>query len=189
MQKVRDERKAPLPMDPPPRRRSRSRSGASRSRAPGHDSYNAPPWQGQGAIGKCNVTGRSKDKGNETSKGKEKGKGNGDDQTLTHLVEKFAEITASIAEIRDNQLAPVRASRDARSSQIVSTRGPQQIMIHDLKFLRSALERANDACQKMETVMRMSSEQFKDNATIIQTAMATLDHVTTQVQILNTTGL
>ena len=184
--------KPPLPTEPPPRRRSRSRSGASRScRASGHDSYHAP-WQGQGAIGKGNGTGKGKDKGKETSKGKEKGKGkgNGYDQTLTQLVEQVAEITDSIATIRDNQLAPVLAPRDARSTQIVGMRGQPSAaasMILELKFLRGALERANDVCQKTEQFMRMSSEQFKDNATIIQTAMQTLDHVTTQ--ILNTTGL
>ena len=195
-QKARDEKKAPLPEEPPPRRRSRSRSGASRScRASGHDSYHAP-WQGQGAIGKRNGTGQGKDKGKETSKSKEKGegKGNGYDQTLTHLAEQIAEITGQsqglvemIERVRINEHG---ASVEVpRSSQIVGMRQPSAgaKMICELKFLRGALERANEVCQRTEQFMRMSSEQFKDNATIIQTAMQTLDHVTTQ--ILNKTGL
>lgn len=189
-------KKPPLPNEPPPRRRSRSRSGASRScRASGHDSYHAP-WQGQGAIGKRNGTGQGKDKGKETSKSKEKGegKGNGYDQTLTHLAEQIAEITGQsqglvemIERVRINEHG---ASVEVpRSSQIVGMRQPSAgaKMICELKFLRGALERANEVCQRTEQFMRMSSEQFKDNATIIQSAMQTLDHVMTQ--ILNTTGL
>ena len=191
---VHESTKPPLPEEPPPRRRSRSRSGASRScRASGHDSYHAP-WQGQGAIGKRNGTGQGKDKGKETSKSKEMCKGNGYDQTLTHLAEQVAEITGQsqglaemIERVRINEHG---ASVEVpRSSQIVGRRQPSAAakMIRELQFLRGALERANDVCQRTEQFMRMSSEQFKDNATIIQTAMQTLDHVTTQ--ILNTTGL
>lgn len=191
VQKARDEKKAPLPEEPPPRRRSRSRSGASRScRASGHDSYRAP-WQGQGAIGQRIGTGQGKDKGKEKGKGKGKVNQIAELIDLAEHVQQMTGQSLGIAEMLERiQVDESGASIEMpRSSQIVSRKQPSAgaKMIRELHYLRGALERANEVCQRTEQFMRMSSEQFKDNATIIQSAMQTLDHVMTK--ILNTTGL
>ena len=83
----------------------------------------------------------------------------------------------------------IAGPRAARSSPIVGMRQPSEgaEITQELQFLRSALERANDACTNTEQFMRLSSVQFKDNATIIQSAMQTLDHAMTG--ILQTTYL